>query len=135
MAGDKGVNLQIQHPDNALITCDSNIISTVIRNLLTNAVKFTPAGGDVTLDISPKAGEMGEVRKYIISVSDTGTGMNAEQIARLFRLESAHSRPGTAGETGSGLGLIVCRDLLEKHGITLQIDSEEGKGSTFSFEI
>ena len=135
MAGDKDVNLHIQHPANALITCDSNIISTVIRNLLTNAVKFTPAGGDVMLDISLKAGETGEAGKYVISVSDTGTGMTTGQIASLFRLDSTHSRPGTAGETGSGLGLIVCRDLLEKHGITLHVESEAGKGSRFWFEV
>jgi signal transduction histidine kinase len=72
---------------------------------------------------------------YTLSISDTGVGMSQEQIDNLFRLEDAHSRLGTAGETGSGLGLIVCKELLEKHGSALHIESEEGKGSRFWFTI
>ena len=72
---------------------------------------------------------------YTVSVSDTGVGMSAEQIDKLFRLDSARSRKGTAGEQGSGLGLIVCRELLEKHGSDLHVESEEGKGSTFRFQL
>ena len=61
--------------------------------------------------------------------------MSNEQTGNLFRLDSAHSQPGTAGEQGSGLGLIVCREILEKHGTTLQVESEQGKGSRFWFEV
>jgi signal transduction histidine kinase len=70
-----------------------------------------------------------------ITVSDTGIGMSADQIGNLFSLDSARSQPGTAGEQGSGLGLIVCRELLEKHGAELHVESEQGKGTTMWFEL
>ena len=69
------------------------------------------------------------------TVSDTGTGMSREQAQKLFRLDSAQSRKGTSAEQGTGLGLIICRELLEKHKTTLHVASEEGKGSRFWFEI
>jgi signal transduction histidine kinase len=72
---------------------------------------------------------------YRISVSDTGIGMNKEQIFNLFRLDSTHSSRGTKNESGSGLGLIICKELLEKHGSTLHVESEKGKGSRFWFEL
>jgi len=145
MAKNKGITLVLPESQDALITGDRNMLSTVVRNLLTNAVKFTPAGGTVTLEASqapsnsPERGEnsppvegSGVVR---ISVTDTGVGMNEEQIRNLFRLDSRQSRRGTADEQGSGLGLIVCKELLEKHGSELQVESEEGKGSRFWFTI
>ena len=75
---------------------------------------------------------LGEVH---ISVTDTGVGMSEEQIRNLFQLDSRQSRRGTADEQGSGLGLIVCKELLEKHGSELHVESEEGKGSRFCFTI
>jgi signal transduction histidine kinase len=77
----------------------------------------------------------GAPQRTRITVSDTGIGMNGEQINQLFRLDSKQSREGTAGEQGSGLGLIVCRDLIEKHGSTLHVESEVGKGSRMWFEV
>jgi signal transduction histidine kinase len=126
----KDIHLVVQIPENAEITGDYNILSTVVRNLLNNAVKFTAQGGTVTLAVEPV-----HEGKHIIAVSDTGVGMTKEQVRNLFSLDSAHSQPGTAGEQGTGLGLIVCKDLLEKHGTTLHVESEEGKGSRFWFEI
>jgi len=114
----------------AIINGDSNIIATIIRNLLTNAIKFTASGGQVALTVEPS-----ENGKYTITVSDTGTGMSEEQLQNLFKLDSTFHRKGTADEQGSGLGLIVCKELLEKHGSVLHVESEEGKGSTFLFEI
>jgi signal transduction histidine kinase len=73
--------------------------------------------------------------KFIVSVSDTGTGMSAEQIQNLFRLDLPNSKNGTAGEIGSGLGLIVCKELLEKHGSRLQVESVEGSGCRVWFEV
>ena len=130
MAAKKGVALADAIPDDALVTADGNILATVVRNLLTNAVKFTASGGTVTLSAEPA-----DNGKHIIAVSDTGIGMTKEQTGNLFRLDNARSQPGTANEQGTGLGLIVCRDLLEKHGTTLQVESEEGKGSRFWFEV
>jgi signal transduction histidine kinase len=123
-------------PEDAVITGDGNMLATVVRNLLSNAVKFTPAGGQVTLDISPViTGNEATDCQFSISISDTGIGMTKDQINNLFRLDSARSSLGTAGEQGSGLGLIVCRELLEKHGSVLQVESEEGKGSRFWFVV
>jgi len=133
-AAAKGVELIDNIPDDVLVTADSNMISTVVRNLLTNAVKFTPKGGTVTLTCRCVARNT-PTAQYTISVTDTGIGMNEEQIKNLFKLDNRHSRLGTADEQGSGLGLIVCKELLEKHGSELHIESTEGKGSRFEFTI
>ena len=137
LADHKGIALTVQMPDHALITGDSNMLSTVVRNLLINAIKFTPAGGTVTLNISPSGDRKGSPlhSEYTVSVADTGIGMTPEQIQNLFRLDKAHSRTGTAGEHGTGLGLIVCKEFLEKHSSVLHVESEEGKGSRFWFEV
>ena len=134
MADEKGIVLEVQMPTSALITGDDNMLATVVRNLLTNAVKFTAAGGTVKLDIAECRDVARNVR-YTIAVSDTGIGMSAEQIQNFFRLDRQQSRQGTAGETGVGLGLIVCREFLEKHSSQLHIESEEGKGSRFWFDL
>jgi signal transduction histidine kinase/Flp pilus assembly protein TadD len=131
MADSKGITFDVLIPAEAVIPCDKNMLTTVVRNLLNNAVKYTSKGGTVTLNISPGAG----ASTYTISVADTGTGMTAEQLQTLFRLDKPQSRRGTAGEQGSGLGLIVCREMLQKHGSTLHVESETGKGSRFWFEI
>ena len=137
MAENKDITLTVRMPENALITADGNILSTIIRNLLTNAVKFTPAGGTVTLDVSPCGRDIARnvSTGYIVSISDTGMGMPEEQIHNLFRPDNTFFRKGTGGEEGSGLGLIVCKELLEKHGSVLHVESEEGKGSRFWFEL
>ena len=129
MAERKDVKLTVQIPDDAVIKGDRNMLTTVVRNLLTNAVKFTPKGGEVSLDIiSADSG-------YLVSINDTGTGMNDEQLRDLLRIDSRQSKPGTVGEQGSGLGLIVCKELLEKHGCKLNAESVPGKGSRFWFIV
>jgi len=130
MAQKKAVALVDAVPEDTVVDADPDIIATVVRNLLTNAVKFTRADGTVTLSATPSADG-----RLTVTVSDTGVGMSEEQIQNLFRLDSARSKPGTAGEQGTGLGLIVCRDLLEKHGATLHVESCQGEGSRFSFEL
>jgi len=141
MAQNKGVNFTISIPEDAIVTFDRNVLVTVVRNLLTNAVKFTTTGGTVALEITecrdvarnvlPNARNV--LPKYIISVNDDGVGMTPEQLRNLFRIDTAHSKRGTAGEQGSGLGLIICKEFLEKHGCTLHVESEIGKGSRFWF--
>ena len=129
MAERKAIDCEVQMPSEAVITGDQKMITTVVRNLLTNAVKFTATGGNVSLEITECNG------KYTVAVSDTGTGMTQEQQQNLFRIDRQQTREGTAGEQSSGLGLIVCRDMLQKHGSTLKVESEEGKGSRFWFEM
>jgi len=150
MAQNKGVNFTISIPEDAIVTFDRNVLVTVVRNLLTNAVKFTAAGGTVSLEVKEIKGIKEikgcadkeikgyadkEIKQYIISINDDGVGMTPEQLRNLFRIDSAHSQRGTADEQGSGLGLIICKEFLEKHGSTLHIESEPGKGSRFWFEI
>ena len=129
MAARKEVVFEVTTPPSAIINADENMMVTIVRNLLANAVKFTAKGGEVTLDISPSA------TAYTVSVADTGSGMTPEQVQNLFRLDRQQSREGSSGEKGTGLGLIVCKEFLEKHGSTLHIESEAGKGSRFWFEL
>jgi len=137
MAARKEVVFEAATPPAAIISGDENMIVTVVRNLLVNAVKFTAKGGQVTLDIYPAGRDAMHCvsTTYIVSVTDTGSGMTPEQIQNLFRIDCKQSREGTAGEKGTGLGLIVCKEFLEKHGSTLHVESEAGKGSRFWFEL
>ena len=136
MAARKDVVFEATTPPAAIINADENMIVTVVRNLLANAVKFTAKGGQVTLDISPAGRDAMHCvsTTYIVSVTDTGAGMTPDQIQNLFRIDRQQSREGTAGEKGTGLGLIVCKEFIEKHGSTLHVASEAGKGSRFWFE-
>jgi len=128
IAEKKGIALISEIPADIQITGDANMLSTVVRNLLSNAIKFTSVGS-VSLSVEPSEG------KHIIAICDTGTGMNQEQLQQILRLHSNYSQPGTACEHGTGLGLLVCREFLEKHGSELHVESEVGKGSKFWFEI
>ena len=112
---------------NALL--DKNMITSVIQNIVTNAIKFTPKGGEVKVSAST------ESTKLKVVVSDTGVGMNEEQLSKLFRLDKASSSKGTDEETGTGLGLIIAREFIEKHNGQIWAESELGKGSKFCFDI
>lgn len=104
-------------------------ITTVVRNLVSNAIKFTPEGGTITLSIQPDA------KDVTVSIRDTGVGMSAEVIEKLFRIDTKHSTKGTADEKGTGLGLILCKDFIEKNGGRMSVISEINKGSTFYFTL
>jgi signal transduction histidine kinase len=106
-----------------------NSINTVVRNLLSNAIKFTPEGGKVTL----RAEQNGT--HYTVSVTDTGVGMSETALQKLFKIGTKHSTLGTAKEKGTGLGLILCKDFVEKNGGTINVESTEGSGSTFYFTV
>lgn len=104
-------------------------INTVIRNLISNAIKFTPEGGTVTLSAQRGNDEV------MVSVSDSGVGMTPEVIGKLFRIDTKLSTKGTADEKGTGLGLILCKEFIEKNGGHLGVKSEPEKGSVFYFTI
>lgn len=107
-----------------------NMVETVLRNLLSNAIKFTNQGGAITMD-ARDAGEMVEV-----SVSDTGVGMPEAKRQRLFRIgEENISSTGTDGERGTGLGLLLCKEFIHRHGGDIRVESDRGKGSTFTFTL
>jgi signal transduction histidine kinase len=108
---------------------DKNIISTVVRNLLNNALKFTNTGGGVEIH----AHEIGN--NIEVSISDTGIGIDANDLGKLFQLNSSLLNKGTANEEGTGLGLLLCKEFIEKNGGRIWVSSSKGKGSTFYFTL
>ncbi|MEI6091392.1 MAG: PAS domain S-box protein [bacterium] len=126
----KGIEINNDITKEMEVFADSNILQTIIRNLVSNAVKFTDKGGNITLSAKNNDGHTVEV-----SVKDTGIGMDNELLGNLFRIDVQTNRRGTEGEPSTGLGLILCKDFVEKHGGTLWAESEEGKGSTFYFTM
>ena len=108
---------------------DLHMTDTVIRNMVNNAIKFTPTAGAVTIAAVPKNG-MVEIR-----VTDTGVGMPPDRAASVFSVTGAKSTTGTGGERGTGLGLLLCKDMVEKMGGQIRVESEEGQGSTFAFTL
>ena len=126
----KGIEINLEIPEDLEVFADVNLLQTVIRNLVSNAVKFTHKGGRVS--VLAKASVNNSVE---LSVRDTGIGMSPEILNDLFRLDVQTSRRGTDGEPSTGLGLILCKDFIEKHGGKIVAESEEGKGSTFHFSL
>ena len=116
--------------EKTFVLADENILHTIIRNLLSNAIKFTPKGGKI--EISATTVEEGLVE---ISISDTGVGIKPENLDKLFRIDVSLSTRGTEREEGTGLGLILCKEFVEKSGGTIGAESEPEKGSRFYFRI
>ena len=112
------------------IYADLHILQSIIRNILSNAVKFTPTEGIIKIQVKEDADN-----NRVISISDTGIGMDAKMIESIFKLDAKNNRKGTEGELSSGLGLILCKEFIEKHGGKIWIESEVNKGSTFYFKI
>ena len=116
-------------PANAIGYADSNTINLVIRNLMTNAIKFTNDGGEIAVSAESSGNE------WIVSVRDNGIGMTGDIQAKLFDKINPYSTRGTANEKGTGLGLILCKEFVEKNGGRIWVESAEGKGSTFWFTL
>ncbi|WP_258104156.1 tetratricopeptide repeat-containing sensor histidine kinase [Marinoscillum sp. MHG1-6] len=126
MASGKNVALKSEVGDGLLFKADKNMTQTILRNLVNNALKFTPAGGTVTIS-GRQEGE-----RVLIQVSDTGVGMPQHKLNNLFRLQDKKSTYGTAGEKGLGLGLQLVNEFIEINGGKIEVDSQEDKGTTFS---
>ena len=107
---------------------DKNMINTVIRNLITNAIKFTEKG---IIDIDTEQNST----HIIVKIKDSGVGIRQDKLKELFNIASSKSTAGTRGETGTGLGLILCKEFILKNNGSIDVESEEGKGSTFSFTL
>jgi signal transduction histidine kinase len=120
------IDSKIEHP--IFVYADKDMVNLVLRNLLSNAIKFTPAEGLIFLDAR-------ELRSSIeISVQDTGMGISREGLQRLME-HNYYSTRGTRGEAGTGLGLMLCKEFLSRNGGQMNIQSEPGKGSIFSFTL
>lgn len=129
MALNKGVTLRIELEEGLGITADTGMLETILRNLVSNAVKFTLAGG--TVSITAKYAEAG----VLFAVADTGTGMSEETISKLFNKNINYTTFGTSGEKGTGLGLSLCYDFVAKHGGSIWVESIVKQGSIFYFTV
>ena len=124
---EKSVQLNSDIKENTIVYADKNMLDTIIRNLISNALKFTDKGGEITLSANI-VNSMLE-----ISVKDTGVGISPENINKLFRIDQNYSTEGTANERGTGLGLVLCKEFVEKNGGKIWVKSEENVGSEFCF--
>ncbi|MCK5169718.1 MAG: HAMP domain-containing histidine kinase, partial [Bacteroidales bacterium] len=125
----KNIILYQEIPENTYVYVDINIVSMVIRNLMSNALKFTNNGGKVSV-ISVEKDNLVE-----ISVIDTGIGISEENRKKLFRIDIHYTTKGTSDENGTGLGLILCKKFVEKSGGKIWVESKPGNGSTFKFTL
>ena len=116
-------------PSNYLIVADANMLELIIRNLLSNALKYNPVGGEVYFSVEKKE------NLHHISIRDTGIGISKNRLTSLFSLETSKSTPGTLEEQGTGLGLLLCKEFVAKHDGTIQVESTVEKGSCFTFTI
>ena len=125
----KQIRLYNSVPAGTIGFADSNTVNLVLRNLMTNAIKFTNDGGEVRISAKDQDHE------WLITVRDNGVGMNDEVQRILFDKTAPYTTRGTANEKGTGLGLILCKEFVEKNGGRIFVESEEGKGSKFSFTL
>ncbi|TGL15268.1 PAS domain-containing sensor histidine kinase [Leptospira meyeri] len=148
-ANKKQVTISNQIPKNQVIYADLFMIETVIRNLISNAIKYSNANTEVSVGVlhqnkkvhskskleTEKLTTESQINEIIFFVKDRGVGMKQEQIENLFRLDHKSSTKGTAQEPGTGLGLILCKEFLEKQGGKIWVESESGVGSTFWIQL
>ncbi len=128
-ADEKGVNIDIKVPMQLYALIDKNMITTVLRNLISNAVKFTNKGDQISIEA------LTNNNLIEISVIDTGIGIPKNNLEYIFKIDSNISTQGTADEHGTGLGLIISKEFVEKNGGTIFVDSIEGKGTKFTFTV
>lgn len=125
----KNIEIRCKVAESINLNADAAMIKTVLRNLISNAIKFTPRGGLIIISSVITGSQV------IISVSDNGVGIKPESLEKLFDISSIYSTKGTEEEDGTGLGLLICRKFMEKHGEKIWAESEYGKGSEFHFTL
>jgi signal transduction histidine kinase len=129
LAEQKNIRINAKNDPELKIFADPQMIETVLRNLINNAIKFTPEGGQI--NVSAKVAD----NQILVSVSDNGVGISEKDSQNLFRIDSKVKRKGTNNEDGSGLGLILCQEFVNKHNGKIWVESIPGKGSEFIFSI
>jgi two-component system sensor histidine kinase/response regulator len=128
-AEDKGIALKNLVPKQTHVHADYSMVGTVLRNLISNALKFTEARGEITISAHP-------LDTFVeVTILDTGCGIPQDSLAKLFRIDEKYVRDGINGERGTGFGLILCHDLIEQNGGRIWANSEESKGSAFMFTL
>lgn len=129
IADAKNIKLEIALTENMSITADKAMMNTILRNLITNAIKYSYPGSVVKISASSNANHA------LIEVMDSGIGMNEMEVGNLFKLDKSLSKNGTAKEKGSGLGLVLCKEFVQRHGGIISISSEPEKGTAIRFTI
>ena len=125
----KNISINQIQTDKIAVNADENMLKTILRNLISNAIKFTKPEGCITISAIPK-------HTYVeISVSDNGVGINNKTLKKLFDISENTTSKGTKKEKGSGLGLILCKEFVEKHKGDIWVESKIGKGSVFKFTL
>ncbi|OFX83623.1 MAG: hypothetical protein A2W99_15450 [Bacteroidetes bacterium GWF2_33_16] len=129
----KSIHIQNNVQAGSFVYTDENMVNTVVRNLLSNAIKFTPKNGKIIFDtVTDKNEQKGLVT---VCISDTGVGMDKAKLSNLFKVEKSTTTIGTDKEKGTGLGLILCHEFVEKMDGKMWVESETGKGSKFFFSL
>jgi signal transduction histidine kinase len=128
-AKEKHITINYNFKNDLKIYADKNMLETIIRNLISNAIKFTNHGGSITISAKEKK------HNVVVKISDSGIGIDPGNIPKLFKTEENFTNYGTSGEKGSGLGLILCREFVEKHNGKIDVESEPGEGTTFRFTL
>ncbi len=129
MASQKEITLKTDFTGETFIFADMNMLETIVRNLVSNAIKFTPSGGSVAVSMTQAKDAV------TIAVTDTGIGIEAAYLPKLFDIGAKYRRAGTAHEKGTGLGLILCKEFVERHGGKIYVESDVNRGSTFAFTL
>lgn len=127
VAEHKSIAVSIEISEGDKIYADKAMAGTVVRNIVSNAIKFTGIGGKITITATEKGDGM------LFTIKDNGVGMDKEDLEKLFMIDESFSSPGTLNEKGTGLGLLICKEFVEKNGGRIWAESEPGKGSTFCF--
>jgi len=128
-AGKKHISIEMEGLDEIIVFADMNMLKTILRNLISNAVKFTNVNGKIIINAEKTPDNA------IITVSDNGVGIDVKSQAKLWSLSDQYSTPGTKNETGTGLGLILCKEFTERNGGKIWVESEPGRGSDFKFTL
>lgn len=128
-ADEKKIKLENNIDENIEVYADENMIKTILRNLVSNALNFTKDHGDVKIFSEIRDGEV------VVTIEDTGVGISKENLQKLLKIDKKHIGTNIDGEKGTGLGLILCKEFIEKHGKEIWIESELGKGSRFNFTL
>jgi len=125
----KNIIINLDAVNEIKVYADQNLLKTILRNLISNAIKFTNPGGIIRISVDEKPNEL------LVSVSDTGVGISKANCEKLFKIDQTWSTTGTNNERGTGLGLILCNEFVKKHNGRIWVESEEGKGSIFKFTL
>lgn len=125
----KSISIHTHLPDQVIVFADIDMLNAIFRNLISNAIKFTHLGGEIVVSVEQ------EKEDWKVTIADNGVGIKKEALDKLFRIDASYKTTGTNNETGTGLGLLLCKEFIDKHSGKIWVESEVGIGSKFYFTI